>query len=74
MRYRVFSEDVGKGKFSAVDDTTANSPEEAILPYCTDKVKKLWHGQRIIALPHNRKDLWPHGYTGVVPKEALRYR
>jgi hypothetical protein len=28
---------------------------------------------RLIALPENRKDLWPDGKTGKVPNEALSF-
>ena len=74
MRYRIFSEDVGIEKFSALDEVDAPNPRAAISPFCTDKTRKLLHGRRVIALPTNRKDLWPDGKTGRVPKEALEYR
>jgi hypothetical protein len=74
IKYRIFSEDVGPGKFSAVEEVTAPNPREAILPFCTDKKRRLWYGQRVIALPDNRRDLWPDSKTGTVPSEALKYR
>ena len=74
MLYRVFSEDVGARRFSAVQDVYASNPEQAVLPFCTNKKMKTWHGQLVIALPHDRKDLWPHPTRGTVPNEALTYR
>jgi hypothetical protein len=82
VKYRVFVEDVGPGKFSGAGvpvklrgGIEAESPREAI-----DKSKaawppggNTWYGRRLIALPHDRKDLWPNGKTGAVPKEALRF-
>lgn len=69
MRYRVFAQDVGKSGYSGVKDITAESPRGALA-----KVPPAWEGERMIALPHTRKDLWPNGKTGAVPREALRYR
>jgi hypothetical protein len=73
MSYRLFVEDVGKGKFSAmgVAEVRAANPKAAIR---AGFGPSLWNGKRIIALPHERKDLWPDGQTGEVPEEALEYR
>ena len=80
MMYRVFVEDVGPGKFSAIKDAEAKNPRRAILD--VTKVDGFtgapdfmtWNGRRLIALPHHRKDLWPNGKTGAVSAEALKYR
>jgi hypothetical protein len=73
MSYRLFVEDIGRGKFSAmgIAEVRAKSPQAAIEKgFGPSK----WNGKRIIALPHDRKDLWPDGQTGDVPEEALEYR
>lgn len=67
-KYRVFSQDVGKYGYSGVKDVMADSPRSAV-----NKVGQAWEGEKMIALPHGRKDLWPDGQTGRVPREALRY-
>jgi hypothetical protein len=86
--YRIFVEDVGAGLFSAYgsEDIRATSPLDAI--FAGTKIAKdspvgrrwldgrmipSWCGRRLIALPHDRKDLWPDGQTGKVPKEALTF-
>ena len=69
MKYRVFIEDVGPNKFSAIRDAEAKTPQEAIL-----KVVNLHAVDvQVIALPHSRRDLWPNGRTGKVPTEALGF-
>ena len=73
-KYRVFVEDVGINKFSAVNDATAPNPRSAIKPFATDRTRLTWYGRLLIALPHNRPDLWPHPTKGTVPSEALKYR
>ena len=74
MKYRVFVEDVGPSRFSGVRDIVAATPKAAIKPFATDQGKGLWHGRRLIAFPHSRRDLWPDGQTGKVPREALTFR
>ncbi len=74
MKYRVFVQDVGRSGFSGVRDINAASPTEAVKPYAFPKGGTTWHGKKLIALPHDRKDLWPDGKTGEVPREALEYR
>lgn len=71
--YRLFVEDVGKGRFSAmgVPEVRAANPKAAIQ---AGFGPALWNGKRIIALPHERKDLWPNEKTGEVPEEALNFR
>lgn len=63
--YRVFSQDVGKTGYSGVRDVTAQSAAAAV-----EQVPPAWSGERMIALPHDRRDLWPHATTGAVPAEA----
>lgn len=70
MRYRVFVQDVGESGYSGVRDITAKAPYNAI----TKWVNKYWPRYKFIALPHSRKDLWPHKTTGAVPTEALQYK
>ncbi len=88
MKYRVFIEDVGRGRFSAYGDRDvyAESPLDAIFQI-TEVVKsspvgKRWsdstlrpthEGLRLIALPHRQKDLWPDRTTGKVPIAALSF-
>lgn len=86
-KYRVFVEDVGRAKFSAYyGDIEAASPLDAIFEATGvtrgSPVGKAWIAgtlrpaidhQRLIALPHTRKDLWPDGKTGEVPVAALSY-
>jgi hypothetical protein len=73
-KYRLFCEDVGgpgSGCFSGIRDIEALSPQAAV------KTEAHWErstGQRVIALPHSRKDLWPRMPDGKVPAEALRFR
>lgn len=84
-KYRVFVEDVGPNKFSAFGDrdVEANFPLDAIFEI-TGVVRvslvgkrwlngepPCWEGCLLIALPHSRKDLWPNGKTGAVPKQAI---
>jgi hypothetical protein len=71
-RYRIFVEDVGPGLFSAAGtpELKAQSPEIAIL---AGMGAPRWCGRLLIALPVDRKDLWPNGATGEVPEEALEY-
>ncbi len=87
-RYRVFVEDVGPGRFSAYGDrdVDAASPLDALFQI-TEVVKsspvgKKWiagelrprhNDARLIALPRNRQDLWPHPTTGKVPIAALSF-
>ncbi len=82
-KYRVFVEDVGPGKFSAAGvpvklrgGIEAATPREAIdkSKVANPKGTNEWLGRRLIALPHDRRDLWPDGQTGAVPREALRFR
>ena len=88
MKYRVFIEDVGSGRFSAygTHDVDATSPLDAIFQVSgvvpSSRVGTRWQnatlrprvdGLRLIALPHSRKDLWPHSRTGKVPTAALSY-
>jgi len=68
MTYRVFSQDVGPSGFSAIKDVTAESPRAAVA-----KVKPAWKGEKMIALPYSRRDLWPNNKTGAVPCEALEF-
>ena len=68
MKYRVFSQDVGRSGYSAVKDVLADSSKQAI-----ELVGHAWIGEKMIALPHDREDLWPHGKTGEVPPEALKF-
>lgn len=71
MKYRIFVQDVGETGFSAaglLNDIEASSPHQAIL------IANLGRHWKPIALPLNRRDLWPDGKTGEVPAEALKYR
>jgi hypothetical protein len=77
-RFRVFVQDIGDRGYSGLDDVTAASPEAAIRKAGGAAVSS--HppyysacGHRLIALPHNRKDLWPHHRTGAVKAAALHY-
>ncbi len=86
-RYRVFVQDVGNDGYSAsaFPDLMAYSPLDAIIEATgvrTQLIALRWMerrelpsswGQRLIALPHSRKGLWPDGKTGKVPAEALRF-
>ena len=88
-RYRVFVQDVGDEGFSGYGhaDVDADSPLDAIFQVTgcvrTSPVGRRWlsgavppseWGDRLIALPHSRKDLWPDGKTGKVPDEALSFQ
>lgn len=88
MKYRVFVEDVGRGKFSCYSrgPVDAGSPLDAIFKATgvvrSSPVGTAWragtlrpsiHHQRLIALPESRRDLWPDGETGKVPREALQF-
>lgn len=77
MKYRLFVEDMGDpgdSLFSGVEDVEADSPRKAILKYTGTGSTNWIDGRRYIALPHSRKDLWPHSRSGAVPPEALEYR
>ena len=78
MKYRVFVEDVGRNKFSGVGDAEAATPRKAIYKASAidpgSEFLPTWYGRKLIALPHSRKDLWPNGKTGSVPREALNFR
>jgi hypothetical protein len=98
MKYRIFIEDVGPGKFSAYGrrDIVAESALDAIFKVTgvlrSSPIGTRWQrgepptifrgspegwlrdGSRLIALPLNRRDLWPDGKTGKVPTEALKFR
>lgn len=73
-RFRVFVQDVGRAGYRALDEVSAENPVDAVLPFCTDQITRTVHGKKLIALPDDRRDLWPDGRTGAVSKEALRYR
>lgn len=87
MKYRVFVEDVGPGRFSGYSrDVEASSSLDAIFSATgvlrSSLVGIAWRDgslrpseweDRLIALPHNRMDLWPDGKTGKVPAEALEF-
>lgn len=73
-KYRVFVQDVGRSGFSGLQDAMAECPEDAVAHFAVPEGGKTLHGQKLIALPHSRKDLWPHPTLGSVPKEALQYR
>lgn len=72
--FRIFVQDVGKTGYSSLDQVRADNPVDAILPFCTDPRTRTVHGRKLIALPDDRRDLWPNSETGKVSKEALRYR
>jgi len=74
MKYRVFVQDIGITGFSGVSDIVAKSPSKAIKSFAKPKFTNTWYGRKLIAIPHNKKELWPNGLTGIVPKEALSYK
>lgn len=70
VRYRVFVQDVGQSGYSGFTDVQARSPLDAVLQ--VSNPSGTWAGKNLIALPRDRKDLWPHPKTGVVSPEALK--
>jgi hypothetical protein len=74
MTFRVFVQDVGESGFSGVDDINAPDSLKAIMKFAYPPGGLTWYGKKLIALPHDRKDLWPDGQTGHVPEEALSFR
>ena len=69
-KYRVFVQDVGQSGYSGFTDAQARSPLDAVLQVSSPS--GTWAGKNLIALTHDRKDLWPHPKTGAVSPEALR--
>lgn len=67
QKYRIFIQDVGKNGYSGYADTQATSRREAESQYSHAPA-------RIVALPHNRRDLWPDGKTGRLPKSPAQLR
>lgn len=72
-KYRVFVRDVGKRGYSGLRDAEADSVAEAII-IASRKRRRLPRLPYLIALPHDRKDLWPDGKTGKVSPEALEFQ
>lgn len=70
MKYRVFTNDVGPNQFSALREIDARFDDEALLKGVRD-CNGLPSGTKILVLSEQRRDLWPNGKTGRVPKEAL---
>ena len=76
--YRIFVQDVGRSGYSCAggrgsSSIVADSPAAAIEKKIAQGGCQGWEG-KFIALPYSRRDLWPDGQTGKVPKEALLYR
>lgn len=71
LLFRIFAQDIGRNGYSGVTDQVALSPHAAVV--MADAVYPAWRGKHI-ALPHDRKDMWPHPTTGRVPPEALKYK
>lgn len=73
-RYRVFVQDVGTDGYSGFCDVYVAKilpPEAAVLE--AGNGSRVWAGRKLIALPFDRRDLWPNSQTGQVPPEALKF-
>lgn len=71
VRYRVFVQDVGQSGYSGFTDAEAATPFDAVCQV-SGMASGMWGGKNLIALPRDRKDLWPHPKTGAVSPEALK--
>lgn len=69
-KYRLFVQDVGVSGYSGLYDVeAANSRAAARLARAEGRRRRA----KVLALPHDRRDLWPEQYTGEVPREALEF-
>ncbi len=69
LLFRIFAQDVGQTGYSGVCDHEDTSAPPAVA--WADERWPVWKG-RHLALPYDRRDLWPDSATGQVPPEALR--
>lgn len=69
MLFRLFTNDVGPNRYSALMPARAANQEDANR-FALAKAKRL--GCKAVALPENRPDLWPDGHTGELPAAAKR--
>ena len=67
MKYRVFTNDVGLNKYSALTEITANSLAEA-----KKKTAKMhFFESKVLVIPNDKRSLWPDGLTGKVNREKI---
>lgn len=74
MKFRIFVQDVGRSGYSGFKEVEAVSTKAAVKGLKVPSWRSEFSTSKLpyyIALPNNRKDLWPDGQTGQVPKEAL---
>lgn len=73
-KYRVFVQDVGTDGYSGFCDVLVAKllpAQAAVLEAGNGSLT--WAGRKLIALPFDRRDLWPNNQTGEVPPEALKW-
>jgi hypothetical protein len=70
-KFRVFVQDVGDSGYSGLVDLEALDAFGAASQAMS---KMRIEAKKLLALPANRKDLWPKKTTGLVPYAALEYR
>jgi hypothetical protein len=70
VRYRVFTNDIGPDRFSCFGAVDADSQNDANAKArtMTYKLPGCGYPFKYLALAENRKDLWPDGKTGRLPK------
>jgi hypothetical protein len=76
MRFRVFTNDVGPKRFSALRDVTAATFDSALEETAQRLANIAKHAPRrlmVAIIPHDQRELWPNGKTGVLPDAAFDY-
>lgn len=63
MKFRMFTNDVARNRYSALRDCEANTPSAALKKTAVG----LPAGTKLLALPYSRPDLWPDRTTGRIP-------
>lgn len=73
-RYRVFVQDVGTDGYSGFCDVDVSKllPVKLAVLYAGNG-SLTWGGRKLIALPFDRRDLWPNSKTAEVPRQALEW-
>jgi hypothetical protein len=69
-KYRLFVQDVGISGYSGLYDVQAAS-SLAARKLARDEGRR--RRAKVLALPHDRRELWPDGQTGEVPRAALEF-
>lgn len=71
MKYRLFAQDIGKDGYSGLRDIgcPGSQGDSDALRIAYEESQQ--RGARVLPLRHTRKDMWPDGETGLLPKGVI---